>query len=118
MKISVPTVGKNGLKEDISGHFGRAPTFTFYDTDTEKVEVVENTSEHMGGEKKPPRLLADEDVDVLLCGNLGRKAVSFFDDLGIEVYIGADKDVEDAIEKWSNGDLDRASRDDVCEGHH
>ncbi len=118
MRLCVPTLGDKGLDDEVSGHFGRAPSFTIVDTDSGEVEVVENTSEHMGGEKKPPTLLDEKNIDVLLCSNLGRRAVARFEELGVEVYSGASRKVSDVVDDWENGDLDIASKRDACEGNH
>ncbi|MFO7677002.1 MAG: NifB/NifX family molybdenum-iron cluster-binding protein, partial [Thermoplasmatota archaeon] len=50
MKICVPTMGNKGLEENIGEHFGRVPTYTIVDVENNKVKVVQNTSEHMGGD--------------------------------------------------------------------
>lgn len=119
MKVAIPSMGDSGLDETISAHFGRCKTFALYDEEADKLNFIPNNSKHMGGEGNPPEILNEEDVDVLLCTNLGRKAVDLFEELGIEVYCGATGTVEDAIEEWENDELDEASMDNACaEGNH
>jgi hypothetical protein len=59
VKVAIPTMGNNGMDEYVSEHFGRAPTFTLVDLDTNKVRVIPNTSEHLGGTGYPPEILAN-----------------------------------------------------------
>lgn len=117
MRIGIPTLGEKGLEEELSPHFGRAPTFTIYDTESEEMEVKDNRSEHMGGKGKPPEQLDKNDIDVLVTTNLGRKAVAMFDKQGINVYCGASGTVQDAIEMWESDELEPASRKNACSGH-
>ncbi|MGM0510899.1 MAG: NifB/NifX family molybdenum-iron cluster-binding protein [Thermoplasmatota archaeon] len=118
MKLGIPSMGEKGLEESISPHFGRGPTFTLYDSETDEVTVIENTSEHRGGTGQPPELLKENGVDIMLCANLGRRAVRLFDEYGIEVYCGAQGTVKDAIDAWKNDRLEKANDANVCdEGH-
>lgn len=118
MKVGVPSMGDKGLEEEISQHFGRGPTFTIYDTETEEVEIIPNTSEHRGGKGKPPELLAEKGIDVMLCSNLGRRAIAMFEEFDIQVYSGAGGKVKDAIEAWGEGDLKEATKESGCRGRH
>lgn len=119
MKIAMPTMGDDGMDEQIGQHFGRSPTFTIYHSDKDKVSVIENQGKHRGGSMNPPELLAEEGIDVMLCSNLGRKAIDLFEDLGIDVYCGAGATVKEALEAWENDELEEASLSDGCEeGRH
>ena len=117
MKISVPTMGDKGLDELVSEHFGRAPSFTIVDTETEDVKVVSNTSEHFGGVGTPPELLSKEGVEVMLCGGLGPKAVKMFEEFGVEVYVGAHGTVRGAIDTFQAGNLRVATDANACREH-
>ena len=117
IKVCVPTIGQNGLVEMVSPHFGRAPTFTVVDTDTNAVKVLQNTSEHMGGVGLPPELMARAGVQVMLCSGLGPRAIQMFEEYGIEVYVGADGTVTDAIQAWRRGLLQVATDKNACEMH-
>ncbi|KXA90084.1 dinitrogenase iron-molybdenum cofactor biosynthesis protein [candidate division MSBL1 archaeon SCGC-AAA259D14] len=117
MKIGIPTMGDSGLDEQVSHHFGRAPTFTIVNADTDELRIVPNTSEHQGGSGKPPELMAENDVDIMLCSNLGPRAIKMFEDIGIEVYTGADGTVEETLESWRSGELSEATDRDACRQH-
>jgi predicted Fe-Mo cluster-binding NifX family protein len=117
MKICIPTIGKNGLDDFVGEHFGRVPTYTIVDLDTDEVKVIQNTSEHMGGVGYPPELMIREGVNILVCRGLGRRAISMFDETGIEVYIGASGTVRDAVSAFKKGLLQKAGIGDACGRH-
>ncbi len=120
MKIGVPTMGDRGLEETVSGHFGRAPTFTVVDMSTNEVNVLPNTSEHFGGTKVAPEILAEAGAEVMICSGLGQRAVSMFEQFGVEVYVGVDSGeitVDDAIRAFQAGLLHEATDKDACETH-
>ncbi|MGM0381700.1 MAG: NifB/NifX family molybdenum-iron cluster-binding protein [bacterium] len=117
MKIAIPVKEFKGLQSEISAHFGRAVGFILAEPDEEEIEQLKNTSEHMGGKGKPPELLDEADVDVVLCGNLGRRAVDYFNELGIEVCSGARGTAGDALAAWENDELEPATASGACQGH-
>lgn len=117
MKICIPTMGENGLDNQIGEHFGRVPTYTIVDLDTNDVKVIPNTSEHAGGQGYPPEIMAREGVNVMICQGLGRRAISMFEQMGIEVYIGASGTVKDVVEAFKQGTLRKASEGDSCAQH-
>jgi predicted Fe-Mo cluster-binding NifX family protein len=117
MKVGIPTLGTQGLSEEISPHFGRAPTFTIVDDETQEVEVIENTSEHLGGVGKPPELLVDHGADIMLCSGLGPKAVHMFESYGIRVFVGATGTVQDTLELWKENILQEATDENACKMH-
>ena len=117
MKICIPTNGKDGLEDSVGEHFGRVPTYTIVDLETNDVKVVSNTSEHGGGSGYPPEIMAKEGVDVMVCSGLGRRAISMFEQMGIDVYIGASGTVRDVVAAFKQGTLQKASEGDACEQH-
>lgn len=117
MKICIPTMGVSGMDEDICQHFGRAPTFTVIDLDSKDVKVLKNISEHMGGTGLPTETISAEGVQVMIVGGLGPKAVSFFNQAGIEVFVGAAGTVKDAIDDWNANMLVHADMDNACKDH-
>lgn len=116
-KVCVPTNGTGGLDDQVGEHFGRVPTYTMFDPETEAVEIVDNTSEHMGGTGYPAEILAGLGIDVLLCSGLGRRAIQMLTESGIEVCTGISGTARQAIESWKAGDLTKASEGDACTRH-
>ncbi|MFO8052011.1 MAG: NifB/NifX family molybdenum-iron cluster-binding protein [Thermoplasmatota archaeon] len=117
MRICIPSMGDRGMDEMVGEHFGRVPYYTIYDTDKEEVEVIDNSSMHTGGRGYAPDLISKNDVDIMLCGGLGRRAISLFEDEGIMVYVGARGTVRDALEMHRKGQLDQATDETACRQH-
>ncbi len=115
--VAVPTMGGKGLDERVGEHFGRVPTYTVVNTETNEVKVIDNTSEHGGGSGYPPELLAGEGVETMLCMGLGRRAIMMFQDMGIMVYVGAVGTVKDALKSWEKGELEPATDENACKQH-
>jgi predicted Fe-Mo cluster-binding NifX family protein len=116
-KVCVPTNGAGGLDDLVGEHFGRVPTYTILNPETEEVGIVDNTSEHMGGAGYPAQILADLGIDVLLCSGLGRRAIQMFSERGIEVCTGVSGTARQAIESWKAGNLAKAAEGDACTRH-
>jgi predicted Fe-Mo cluster-binding NifX family protein len=117
MKLAIPTMGNQGLNEQIGEHFGRVPTYTIVDTESNEVRVISNTSEHMGGQGYPPQLLAKEGVETMLSAGLGRRAIMMFQDMGIMVYVGAYGTVQNTVKMWQDGKLKAATEENACKQH-
>jgi predicted Fe-Mo cluster-binding NifX family protein len=110
-------MGNKGLKELVCEHFGRAPTYTIVDTETNDVRIVKNVSEHMGGTGTPPEHLSKEGIEVMLASGLGPKAVMMFEGYGIKVYVGASGTVEETIKLWKDKKLEVATDENACRDH-
>jgi len=75
MKIVIPTNDKKGLDDNIAEHFGRCSTYTFLNERGEVTEIIDNTSEHMGGTGLPPEIMKRHEANVLLCRDIGPRAI-------------------------------------------
>jgi predicted Fe-Mo cluster-binding NifX family protein len=117
MKIVIPTNNKKGLNDKIADHFGRCLTYTFIDEKGNLLEVIDNTSEHMGGVGLPPELMKKHGADILLCKDLGPRALNLCGELGIEVYVCQAETVREIFEMWKNNKIKKAGAEDVCEEH-
>lgn len=118
MRIAVPTMGYGGLGEEVGEHFGRVPTYTIVDLSSDEVEVIDNTSEHRGGDGLPPQIIDAAGAQVMLVRGLGRRAISLFGELGIDVYVGARGTVKDAVEMYRREELELATLSDGCDHDH
>lgn len=108
MKVCIPSLDDGGVSAPVSPHFGRAPYYAVYDTTEDDLDVIANESNHQGGSRSPPDFIADIGADVLVCGNLGNKAIERFDSMDIDVYCGAEGTIRDAIDQWESDRLDPA----------
>lgn len=117
MKIVIPTNAKEGLNDKIAEHFGRCLTYTFLNEKGEVIEIIDNTSEHMGGTGLPPELMKKHGAGVLLCKGLGPRAIDLCKKLRIDVYVCQVEIVKDILELWRNKKLKKAGAEDACEQH-
>ena len=117
MKIVVPTDGKKGLQETVAEHFGRCNTYTFLDEKGDLIETIDNTSQHMGGKEFPPELMKRHGANVLLCRELGPRALSLCGELGIEVYTCRAETVKEIFELWKNNKIKKAGLENTCDDH-
>lgn len=118
MKLCIPTMEQGGLDDEVSVHFGRAPTFTVVDTDSKEVVVMRNRSEHMGGLGKPPEHIAKTGAKVMICSGLGPRAIDMLNSFGIEVFIGAAGTAREALKMWEEGKLPPATHEAACKDHY
>jgi len=117
MKLVIPTNGKKGLDDKIVDHFGRCLTYTFLNEKGEILEIIDNISEHGGGFGLPPELIKKHGANVLLCKDIGPRAINLCQKLGIEVYVYQTETVKDIFELWKNNKLKKAGIEDACEQH-
>jgi len=117
MKIVITTNNKMGLKATIAEHFGKCDTYTFLDDKGKVVEIIDNTSEHMGGIGLPPELMKKHGADVLLCQELGPRALNLCQQLGIDVYVCQAKTVKEIFDLWKKNKIKKADSSNVCEEH-
>ena len=115
MKIVIPTNNKKGLDDTVAEHFGRCQTYTFLNEEAEVLEIINNTSQHGGGQGLPPELMKKHGANVLLCKGLGSRALNLCKELRIDVYIYQSQTVKDIFELWKNNKLKPAGREDACE---
>jgi len=102
MKIIIPTDGKKGMQDMVAEHFGRCQTYTLLDEKGNLLKIIDNISEHMGGVGLPPELMKKHGADILLCKELGPRALDLCQQLGIGVYVWQAKTVRDIFEMWKN----------------
>lgn len=106
--ICIPTLDEKGLTSDLSMHFGKTPYFTFIrieDGEIKDVDTVESFSKHKGGSRTPAEIILNSDAKILICGNLGQKAVYMLRESDLEVFSGASGKVEKILKNWQDGKL-------------
>ncbi|MFC1501359.1 NifB/NifX family molybdenum-iron cluster-binding protein [Elusimicrobiota bacterium] len=104
MKICVTSQG-NTLGSDVDARFGRCKYFIFVDTDTLEFEAVSNSNIDVssGAGTQAGQTVADKDVKAVLSGDIGPKAFRVLQSAGIDIYIGIDGKVKDAVENFKQG---------------
>ena len=116
MKIAIPTTNNEGLKGTLAEHFGRAPYFTVYDKKSDEIDFISNTGEHFGGRQSAPIVLANNNIDVLICKSLGRRAVANLAEIKVQVYITAENSVDGALKAFKADELRIATEEEACPG--
>jgi predicted Fe-Mo cluster-binding NifX family protein len=117
MRIIIPTNGSGGLDEPVAQHFGRCQTYTLLDGQGKVLQVIDNTSTHMGGDGLPPELMKKHGADVLLCRGIGPRAMALCRELGIDVYVSNAGTVKEIFGQWKDKGIKKAGLSDVCEEH-
>ena len=111
MKICMPTETDWGLDAAVMAHFGSAPFFAIYDTDTESFEHIGNRNlHHMHGGCQPLLALNGRTVDVVICGGMGARAVQKLTAVGINVFKVKGATVKAALANYFESQLNPAYR--------
>jgi len=112
MRIAVSADGGSGLDSVVSPHFGRCPAYVLVDVDGCEVQGVQVVDNPFYGRHQPgavPGFIHEHDVDVMLTGGMGRRAIGFFQQFGIEAVTGASGTVRRAVEEYLGGSLSGAA---------
>ena len=124
MRIAFPVNNAYGLDASISEHFGHCPFFVLVDIQDGKIDPVQTVrnpdfSDHQPG--SIPRFIHSHGVNVMVAGGMGRRAVDFFDQLGIRAVTGASGTVRQGLEAFLQGLLDgvaychEGTRECICD---
>ena len=118
MIICIPTTTNEGKTAPVHEHFGSAPFFTLYDTETEKVEAIANSGHgHAHGMCQPLSVFADRHIDAVVCGGMGARAVQKLNQGGIRAYRAVPGTVAAVLEQFAAGRLDEITADNACSHH-
>ena len=111
MKIAVTYDNGN-----IFQHFGKTEFFKVYEVEDNKVISSEVIGSNGTGHGALAGLLADQGVDVLICGGIGGGAQAALEEAGVELCAGARGDADQAVEAYLKGEL--VSTGANCDHHH
>ena len=107
MKIAVTATGKT-QDSQTDPRFGRAAVFVVVDTETREFSAIDNSESlnapHGAGVQAASRL-SRLDVDLVITGHCGPKALRALEAAGIDVVLGAAGTATDAIDKFEAGAL-------------
>ena len=120
-KIVVPTIGREGLNDDLAQHFGRAPYFTAVDLDDNgevtNVKTVPNAGEHAGGMGHAHDNILDLQPNVIIVYGMGPRGLNTFQGSGITVLRANADTVKEVIEAYKDGKL-QALTEGCADAHH
>ena len=107
MKIGISSMGKD-INSMLDVRFGRCNYFVIYDTEGGLVKAIENQGQMSGGGAgiAAAQHIIDDDVDVVITGNMGPNALNLFKNSDIKVYRCGSIKVETAVQLFKEGKLD------------
>ena len=122
MRVAISADNGNGLDSVVSPHFGRCPYFVLVDLDGQEVKAVQAISNPYYGNHQPgqvPGFIHSQGASVMLTGGMGRRAIMFFEEYGIEAATGASGTVRHTLEQYLGGALQGAApcRESVAHAH-
>jgi len=119
-RIAVPSNGEGGLNSIRSEHFGHCDVFTLIDVENgtiKKESVISNQEHGHGGCMVPVNLLAQQNVNAIVVGGIGRRPLTGFGAAGIEVYFDSSSPyVKTVVENLIANKLEKISLDQACGG--
>ncbi len=120
MIIAIPVMENKGMESVVYGHFGSAPMFAFYNTETNSAEFIENKNDNHGeGQCTPTVLISDKAANFVITQGMGRRAVSSLNSIGVKVLLAEDAaTLKDVAEKFKANAFREMCADDACSGHH
>ena len=118
MKIAVSSSGNN-LDSQIDPRFGRCAYFVVVDTESMSFETFDNESIALGGGAgiQAAQFVASKGAKAILTGNVGPNAVKTLAAAGVEVFVGQNGTVGEAVERYKRGDLQPSSQANVADHH-
>jgi predicted Fe-Mo cluster-binding NifX family protein len=121
MKIAITVENDRGLESPIAMHFGRSPYFAFVEVEGQQVKAVEVLPNPFAAGHKHgqvPTFIQQQRADVILSGGMGRGAIGFFEQFGIETATGSAENVAKMLEKYFKGELNAAAPCNHSHGEH
>ena len=118
MKIAISATGKD-LNAKVDLRFGRAQNFIIYNTEDKSFVAIDNTQNlnaPQGAGIQSAQHIVDSGASVLITGNTGPKAFRVLEAGNIEVFLSEAISVQEAIERYMSGSLEKISQANV-EGH-
>ena len=111
MKIAVTYDNGNVFQ-----HFGKTENFKVYEVEDNKGVSSEVIGSNGTGHGALAGLLAEQGINVLICGGIGGGAQTALTEAGIEMVAGAQGNTDDVVEAYLKGEL--VSTGANCDHHH
>lgn len=100
---------------EVFAHFGRTKEFKVYEVEGDKIVNSEVLSSGGVGHEALAYLLADKEINVLICGGMGEGAKVALEDAGLKVFSGQEGNADDAVAAYLRGELE--SKGVTCDHH-
>ena len=101
IRYSISTHGNS-----VAEHFGRCPSYTLIDVDDGKIverREVPNPGHSTGS---IPTYMKELNVDVMVSGGMGRRAIAYFQEFGIKTVLGITGPLDQVISRIENNSLE------------
>lgn len=121
MRIAVAAETNNGLESQASHHFGRCAYYVFVDVENNEIKSVSTMANPFLSSHGPgqvPAFIKEQRAEVMLSGGMGRRAVEFFEQMGIQAVTGAQGTVRQSVSRLLNGELTGAEPCADSQRHH
>lgn len=107
MKIAMSATGKNS-EDLLDKRFGRCEYFQIHDIESGEVKVLENKGQNSSGGAgiAASNQLIDENIDVIITGNLGPNAFELIEKSGIKSYKCENIAISYVLEKYKKSELE------------
>jgi predicted Fe-Mo cluster-binding NifX family protein len=116
-RIAFACEDDTGLESELSAHFGRCPYYTIVTVDGNEIarsDILKNPFFHSHQPGAVPSFIQSQNVDIMIAGGMGPRAIDLFNQFGIEVATGVQGQVKKLITAYLNG---RISGVAPCEHH-
>ncbi len=112
MKIAVSSTGEK-LTDNVSEVFARCPYFIIAEIENQEIkkfEALKNESENQmsGAGISTAQLMADKNVNVVITGNVGPRALDVLKQFNVEIYFGEGV-VKNVLQEFIDGKLKKVS---------
>jgi predicted Fe-Mo cluster-binding NifX family protein len=119
-RLAIAVEEINGNKPRVAEHFGHCTSFRVYEFNENK-EIIKHESYnnplsgHQGGACQLPAYVKQFEVNTIIAGGMGTKAVTLFQSYGIEVITAPGFDVEESLKEYLAGNISGYTE---CTEHH
>lgn len=118
--VAIPSSHPGGLDSALGAHFGHCDLYTLVqvsDGQVKEVTTLPNVPHQQGGCMAPVNHLAQNGVKILIAGGMGMRPLMGFNQVGIDVFYGGGaRTVNEAVEAFLNGTLQRFTMEYTCGG--
>lgn len=115
MNVCVTSEGTD-LDSPVDPRFGRARYFILYDDESGEFQTVDNAQNlnaASGAGVQAATNVGETGAEHVVTGHIGPRALKALQAAGIQVYVGAEGTVQEAIDAFLAGELEAADRADV-----
>jgi predicted Fe-Mo cluster-binding NifX family protein len=107
MKICISSTG-NSMESAMDPRFGRCEFFAIVDTETNETKLIDNAAAKSGGGAgiAAGQLIVDNDVEVLITGNVGPNANDVLKAAKIKIVRGKKVSLNENLEMFKNNEFE------------